>query len=308
MKISSLPLSLFTITMGLAGYSIALRTLAIFTKTSALFYQTFFFLALATFGITVVLFFAKFMRYPKTVRHDWQDPIHINLFPTTSISLLLLSIAGQDILSTYSWYCWLLGTILHSIFSLAIIKSWIEKNHFEVEHLNTLWFIPVVGNILVPIMGTQYGFLELSWFFFTVGFSFWCLLMPLIMYRLFFAAPLPKELAPSMFILTAPPAAAFISYFKLTHQIDPMAHICIYLALFFFIFNIMQTLHRGIKKFSLSLWATVFPTTALTTALLIMYHTIQAQAFLYCAIFLLAGTTIWLVFLLPATVKFIIKN
>ncbi|OGV45249.1 MAG: hypothetical protein A2017_11210 [Lentisphaerae bacterium GWF2_44_16] len=308
MKISTLPLSLYTITMGLAGYTIALRTLSLFGNMGRLPYHVPFFIALAVFLTTTFFFLVKATRYPETLRHDWRDPLHINLFPAVSISLLLLSIAGQTIAPNCAWYCWLFGTILHGIFSIAVMKTWVEESHFGIEHFNTLWFIPIVGNILVPIMGTQYGFLEMSWFFFAIGFAFWALLMPLIMYRLFFATPLPKSLAPSMFILVAPPAAGFIAYFKLTHQVDPLAHILLYLALFFFVFVLIQAIHRGFGKFSLSWWATVFPSTALATALLVIFHAIHASVFLYSATALLIGTTLWLLILLPATIKFIAKN
>ncbi|KKT01684.1 MAG: hypothetical protein UV79_C0006G0001, partial [candidate division TM6 bacterium GW2011_GWF2_43_17] len=52
----------------------------------------------------------------------------------------------------------------------------------------------------------------------------------------------------------------------------------------------------------------VFPTTALATALLVIFHVIHASVFLYSATALLIGTTLWLLILLPATVKFIAKN
>ncbi len=294
MKIATLPLSLFTVIMGLAGYMITGRTFSLLCRSRALPNSPIFSVVLVIFLLMLIAFSIKLIRYPKTIKRDWEDPVHINLFPTISISFLLLSIANQDIWPNVSWYFWLIGTILHSIFSIAVIKTWIEKTHFAIEHLNTLWFIPIVGNILVPIMGTQYGYIELSWFFFAIGFSFWILLMPLIMYRLFFVAPLPKTMAPSLFILIAPPAAGFISYYKLTHQIDALAHILLYLALFFFIFNVIQALHRGFgKQITLSWWATVFPSTALATALCVMYHATNINFFLYLAQALLIGIGLW---------------
>ncbi|MEM0513912.1 hypothetical protein WCN91_00405 [Pseudoalteromonas sp. YIC-827] len=45
-------------------------------------------------------------------------------------------------------------------------------NHYRLEHANPSWFIPVVGNIIAPITGAKLGYIEVSWFFFSVGIVF----------------------------------------------------------------------------------------------------------------------------------------
>ena len=41
------------------------------------------------------------------------------------------------------------------------------------------WFIPVVGNIIVPIAGVDDAPAEVSWFFFSFGLIFWIALFTL---------------------------------------------------------------------------------------------------------------------------------
>jgi len=55
------------------------------------------------------------------------------------------------------------------------------------------------------------GFVELSWFFFSVGLIMWAVMFTIIMNRIIFHNPLPQKLMPTLFILIAPPAVALIS-------------------------------------------------------------------------------------------------
>lgn len=64
----------------------------------------------------------------------------------------------------------------------------------------------IVGSIIIPIAGVKHGFVELSWFFFSVGLIFWLILLVIVLYRMFFHAPIAEKLMPTLFILFAPPA------------------------------------------------------------------------------------------------------
>jgi tellurite resistance protein len=83
---------------------------------------------------------------------------------------------------------------------------------------------------------------------------------------------LPEKLAPTFFILIAPPAVGFISYVKLTGGLDGMARVLFYTALFtVLLLGALQKKFRGIKFF-LSWWAYSFPTAAFTIAAMLMFH------------------------------------
>ena len=71
---------------------------------------------------------------------------------------------------------WVLGSSLHLLLTLYIMGVWIHHEHFEIHHINPAWFIPMVGNVLVPIAGVPLGFVEISWFLFSIGILFWLIL------------------------------------------------------------------------------------------------------------------------------------
>ncbi len=67
-------------------------------------------------------------------------------------------------------------------------------------------FIPIVGNVLVPLAGVPLGQAEWSAAQFGVGLLFWPVVMVLIVVRIAVQGLWPERLLPTAFILIAPPA------------------------------------------------------------------------------------------------------
>jgi tellurite resistance protein len=139
--------------------------------------------------------------------------------------------------------------------------------------MNPSWFIPAVGNILIPVSGVVHFNKELSWFFFSFGLLFWLILLVIFFYRVFFHEPLSEKLFPTLFILIAPPAVGFIAYFKLTGELNDFSKILYYFAAFltFLLFSQYQ-MFRRMNKFYLSWWAYSFPLASISIANALMFH------------------------------------
>lgn len=271
-RLEFLPVSFFSMVMGLSGLSIALQQA---DDVMAGLHGIGAAMALLSAGVFVMLcgFYAtKVMRYPAAVREELNHPVKMSFGATFTVSLVLLSIAFQDSAPVLSWWLWAVGSGLHLAFTLYVLNAWIYQSHFEIHHISPAWFIPVVGNILVPVAGVTHGAQELSWFYFSIGLLFWLVLFTIIVYRMIFHHPLPDKLLPTLFILIAPPAVGFISYVKLTGGVDAFAHVLYYGALFLTLLLFMQ-LPRFLRlPFFLSWWAYSFPLAAMTVATLIMHR------------------------------------
>ncbi|MCO6411778.1 MAG: SLAC1 anion channel family protein [Thiogranum sp.] len=269
-QLQYLPVSLFSTVMGLSGLAIALQQADIlFAGLHGIGTAT----ALASAGVFIVLcvlYAAKLLRHPASVREELSHPVKMSFGATFTVSLVLLSIALYERNPALSWWLWAAGSGLHLAFTLYVLNAWIYQPHFEIHHISPAWFIPVVGNILVPVAGVTHGALQISWFYFSIGLLFWLVLFTIIVYRMIFHNPLPDKLLPTLFILIAPPAVGFIAYFKLAGSIDAFAHILYYSALFLTLLLFMQ-LPRFLRlPFYLSWWAYSFPLAAMTIATLIM--------------------------------------
>lgn len=198
---------------------------------------------------------------------------------------------------------WSAGTLIQFLMTLYVMNSWIHHTHYTLSHANPSWFIPVVGNVIVPISGVHLGFIELSWFFFSIGIVFWVVLMTMILYRLFFHEPLPARLTPMLFILLAPPSIGFISYSALTGGLDNTSRILYYIALFLSMLLLSNILRFIRIPFFISSWAYSFPLAALTIATTKMGHLLQSFWFDMFAKILLAFLSLLLLWLVVQTVK-----
>lgn len=211
-RLENLPISFFALVMGLAGLTLAWekaqRTLGIELHIDRWLVG----ITTSVFLALLLLYGSKILRYRDAVLEEIRHPVKLNFFPTISISLLLLSIAFLPMDTSVSHYLWLTGTALHLVFTLYVVNVWIHHAHFQVHHMNPAWFIPAVGNVLVPVAGVPLGYLDVSWFFFSAGMLFWIILLTIIFYRVLFHDPLDEKLMPTLFILIAPPAVGFIAY------------------------------------------------------------------------------------------------
>jgi len=275
------------VVMGLTGATIAWRRAESIWGLNAMVSSTLLVTSSVIFVVIFVVYALKMIKHPDEIRKEFQNITKLSFFPAISISLLLLSIAFMDLLSGFSQALWVIGTMVHFIFSVAIISIWIRHPSLEINHISPAWFIPVVGNILVPIAGVAYAPAEISWFFFSIGLVFWIALFTILFYRLLFHNPLPERLLPTLFILIAPPAVGFISYVKLTGAVDSMARILYYFGLFIFVLMIPQLKMLARIKYYLSWWAYTFPMAALTIATILMYHQNHLAFFKYLALALL---------------------
>ena len=305
-RLKNFPISFFAVVMGLTGATIAWhRAEALLGWTSGF--------SIFLLGVSALIFIGilaayalKAFRHPEEIRKEFKNITKLSFFPTISISLLLLSIATMDLFPGLSKGLWIIGTVLHFLMSVTVISIWIRHPSLEINHISPAWFIPVVGNILVPIAGVAYAPAEISWFFFSVGLVFWVALFTILFYRLLFHNPLPERLLPTLFILIAPPAVGFISYVKLTGGVDSAARILYYFGLFIFVLMIPQLKMLARIKYYLSWWAYTFPLAALAIATLLMYHQVGFIFFKYLALaflILVSAVILMLTFMTLAAMK-----
>ncbi len=278
-RLRFLPVSFFSVVMGLTGFSVALEkarhVLGLpFNAGAPVLAGT-----VALFVALTALYGFKVLRHREEVVQELRHPVKLAFFPTFSISLILLGTAFLSVDRGVSFLLWAAGAALQLVLTLFVLSRWITQTTFEVHHSNPSWFIPVVGNILVPVAGVAHGELEVSWFFFSIGVVFWLLLFTVLFYRVVFHHPLPEKLAPTFFILVAPPAVGFLAYVQLAGGVDAFARVLFHFGLFLCL--LLAVLYRqfvGIRFF-LSWWAYSFPTAAFTLACMIYYsHTGAAFA------------------------------
>jgi len=236
-----LPFSSFAMVMGLGGLANSWALAAqVFALPSAP--------ALALLGLASALFAALFglqlwrlLRHPGSVREEFADPMKSAFFATLSIAMVVLALGWR----------------------------WILQAQNE-QAMTPAWFIPVVGNILIPVAGVPLGYPVLSHFCFSVGLTLWLAFFVIALHRVLFMPTMSVRSLPTLFILLAPPSIGFLASVALEGgQINALAELLFDLALFLALLlaSLLPRLLRG--RFFLSWWAMTFPSCGWAMAVLV---------------------------------------
>ena len=282
-NIAYFPASFFGMIMGLTGLSIAFIELNKILTGLLLVAEISMGFTLVLFSILMLMYLYKVVRFSKEVVAELKHPIKMNFVPTISISLLLLSIAfyslGYESLSKTTW---IVGAALQLSLTYWVLYNWVHHDFFTPEHSNPAWFIPIVGNIVVPIVGIHHAPVEVSWFFFSIGIIFWLIVKAILVNRIIFHTPLQQKLIPTLFIFIAPPAVGFISYLALNNQVLNQ------FAMVLYFFGLAMTLLMLVSagkfmklNFALSWWAFTFPLAAMAIASYKMAHVTEQIMYTY---------------------------
>jgi len=289
-RLRNFHITFFAIALGMAGFSLVIQKLAGIVTGLQGIATVLVYLTVVLFAAIGAIYTAKAVRFPAAVASELRHPVKISFFPLVAKILLVLSVVFLERTLPVSYGLWIAGTILQLAASLLIISSWMQHTHYTIEQVTPAWFIPIVGALIVPIAGVEHGFVEVSWFFFSVGLVFWVVLFTVVMYRVIFHVPIPERLLPTLFILFAPPAIAFISYTRLAGLSaagggpDAFGRLLYYFSLFMLALVTVKIHVFARLRFALSWWAYSFPLAAHTLATILMLHLTGQPFYHYLAI------------------------
>ncbi len=291
-RLEHYPITFFATTMGLGGFTLALRAATTPFGLAPWIWQAALALTTAVLVMVTLGYLAKAILYPNAVRAEWKHPVRLAFFPTASISVLILATAALPLFPVAARWLWGVGTVMQAVLALAVITGWISSRAFQQAHLNPAWFIPAVGNVIVPLAGAQMGYLEISYLFFSAGLIFWLILLTLVFNRLVFHDPMPTRLQPTLVIMIAPPAVASVAWLRMTGQMDAFSHILMSLGFVFGVLVAVQLPRILRLPFALSFWALSFPLAALAIASLQHAEVTETTGYLWVGGALVIGLTV----------------
>ncbi|MBF0333078.1 MAG: SLAC1 anion channel family protein [Alphaproteobacteria bacterium] len=290
--LAHVPVPLFAVVMGVAGLGLAWRKAHEVLSVPEAVGEALCALSAVLFVSIAGLYAAKALRFPVETRREFDHPVRSSFFAAISISLMLLAAGAFPHWPDLARGVWLAGATLHLALTLRVLSRWLLHRH-EIQHASPAWFIPVVGNIVAPILGVRLGLVEVSWFFFSVGMLFWPPLLAIVLYRLIFHEDMPPRMAPTLFVLLPPPAIGFLSWVALNGGVvDAPARMLFHAALFLTLLLLSLWRHFQKTPFAVSWWAYTFPLDAVTLAALQYATMTGAPAIAWMASALLVVSTL----------------
>lgn len=301
-RLKFFPIMMFATVMGLSGLTITYQKAAQWLGFPHLIGSIFAAITTLVFFVVAAIYVVKYFKYKGAVKKEFSHPVRINFFAAVSISLLMLAIIYKEAFPTVAAAFWYPGTLLHFYLTLYTVAFWINHNH-DIAHSNPAWFIPIVGNVLVPVGGVGFASTDVLMYFFSVGIFFWIVLFAIILNRIIFHNQLAVKFMPTLFILIAPPAVGVIAYYKLFGEFDHFALFLYNMGLFFTLLIAFMYKNFLKIKFFISWWAFVFPLAAISIATMLAYSIKHDMALFLLSYVLIAITTIVILIVIYQTLQ-----
>jgi tellurite resistance protein len=306
-RLQHFPIMMFAIIMGLSGITIVFQKAEEILGLTKGFGELLAQIDIVLFGIIIILYFSKTIKYFSDVKKEFFHPVRINFFAASAISFLLISIVFHELNHTIALYSFYIGTLMQTFFTFNTISYWINRN-LEVQHSNPAWFIPIVGNVLVPVAGSGMVDINLLMYYYSIGLFFWVVLTSILINRIIFHHQMAVKFIPTLFIFIAPPAVAFIAYIKMYGEFDMFASILYNLALFFSFLLFFMYKNFLNLKFFISWWAFTFPLAAVTIASMVAFKVTNSATYEYFSYLFLFITTIVVLIVAYQTIKHMLKK
>lgn len=289
--IGNLSVGLFASVMGTCGLGLAWREAHGMLGVQAAIGEAIIAASGVLYCILLVAYGLKVMRYPHRVRAEFNDPVSATFFPTITIGAMLLASGVLPYSVAFARLLWLVSTSLTFLLTLVIVRRWIMRGA-SIGHVTPQWFMPVVGNIVAPIAAPRLGYMELGWFFFSLGLLFWIVLLTIIFYRLVLHDRLPALLRPTLFILLSPPAVAFTAYVALNGHIDNFARVLFYSAVIIAVLLASLAPSFVSLSFAPTWWSFTFPVDAFANASIHYLGGNGSSAVVICSSIILTTATV----------------
>lgn len=238
-----------------------------------------------TASALLLLLVLRFVLHAETLWEDLKHPVVGSIVPTFAMSLMVISRALLHAFPTFAAGLWCVGITLHLAALIAFI--WFRLRDPVLEKMVPSWFIPPVGIIVADVAfpGVP-AFLPFAQTLFVIGLVSYAILLPTMLYRLFFLPQVANAAKPTLAILAAPASLSLAGLLSVYEHPHPILTALLFgiavlmtIAIYFAFWNLLRL------KFSPGYAAFTFPMAIGATALYklsdLVSHYAGAQQYAY---------------------------
>lgn len=207
----------YTVVMGLTGLSLAWHAATPAWGTGAAVLARLIGTVAALVFVVLVLAGAwRWHRHPEAWAADLTHPVRHVFMAALPVALLLLVTAAttMGLSGRLLDALWWMASLSELSATIWVMSRWWRQgpsSSLNPAALTPALFIPIVGNVLVPLAGVPLGWPEWSAAQFAIGLLLWPVVLVLLILRLQQQGLWPEPMLPASFIFVAPPAAIGLS-------------------------------------------------------------------------------------------------
>jgi len=211
----------YAVVMGLCGLALAWhRAVPLMGEAASVAALAIGALAAVVFVVLAVATVLRLQRHPEAWAEDCRHPVRHTFIAAAPIAMILLATVAVALggPGTPALVLWWVGSLLQLLVTLWVLGRWWKHpkaGGLQWASATPALFIPIVGNVLVPLAGVPLGHAEWAAAQFGIGLMFWPVVMVLIVTRVAIQGLWPDRMMPTNFILIAPPAVVGLSSLQL---------------------------------------------------------------------------------------------
>ncbi|MCC2624442.1 MAG: C4-dicarboxylate transporter [Burkholderiales bacterium] len=160
--------------------------------------------------IILIMISIKKLAHFQTLKSEIANPVAGSFVPAFDMSLMVLASITAEKYLLLGQILWYIAIFLHIIFAISFFYNRFKS--FEFNQILPSWYIPLVGIVTACVTSAPMHATQLAQIIFYTGFSFYCLMLPIMMYRLIFGERIHDAQLPSFAIMGAPASLCLAGY------------------------------------------------------------------------------------------------
>lgn len=161
-------------------------------------------------GIILVLVLIKIIMLPKGVKEALENPVVASVFPTLSMTIMLLAGYLKPLNAQFALILYFAGILLH-----IILIGWFTKKfvaNYNIKKVFPSWYIVYVGIAVASVVAGAFEMQSIGKFLFYFAFISYLVLLPIVLKRVFVVKEIPEPALPTLVILSAPASLCLAGY------------------------------------------------------------------------------------------------
>ncbi len=154
-----------------------------------------------------------------TIAADLKHPVAGSIVPTFAMCLMVISRSVAYLSSTAGVALWLAAVALH--LAVLAVFFWHRIRGNVMKEMVPSWFVPPVGIVVADVTfpGVEW-LLPLANSCLAFGLASYAVLLPLMLYRLFFGTTIAEGARPTLAIMAAPASLSLAGYLTVVREPD----------------------------------------------------------------------------------------
>lgn len=160
--------------------------------------------------LTALFLIGRFLIARDSLGPDLRNPVIASVTPTFFMALMILATYLLSITPNLASYLWYFAIILHTVWVIWFTIRFIFN--FKIQQVFASYFIVYVGLVVASVTAPAFNNLKLGQGIFYFGFAAYLVLLPVVIYRVFWVKGIKDPALPTIAIFTAPAGLCLAGY------------------------------------------------------------------------------------------------